>query len=224
MFTILPLWIYPISLCNFIVVSGIKESLWGIFVSKWCKLKYRLLYLEEFCNWPEWAKFPNFYSAIVEQLKWNRGPPLSLSYFYLFKLIFNWWKIALQCCVGFCGTTTWIGQNTHTPPPSWTSLPHPSLPLWVVTERQAEPPVYYSSFPPLSVSRSSVYVSMLLSQFVPPSLYPAVSTACVSMSGLECVFLGYIDVTSYNPLHQRLKAAEEKKRVTSLPHLMSSSQ
>ena len=51
------------------MVSGFKESLWGIFVSKWCKLKYRLLYLEQFCNWPVWAKFPIF---IQQQLNsWN---------------------------------------------------------------------------------------------------------------------------------------------------------
>ena len=31
--------------------------------------------------------------------------------FFNFKLFFNWWKIALQFCIGFCHTTTWISHN-----------------------------------------------------------------------------------------------------------------
>ena len=29
-----------------------------------------------------------------------------------FILFFNWRKIALQCCIGFCGTAVWISRNT----------------------------------------------------------------------------------------------------------------
>ena len=39
---------------------------------------------------------------------------------------FNWRKIALQCCVGFCHTTTWISHN-YTDITSLLSLP-PLLP------------------------------------------------------------------------------------------------
>ena len=32
-------------------------------------------------------------------------------FFFNFKLFFNWWKIALQFCIGFCNITTWISHN-----------------------------------------------------------------------------------------------------------------
>ena len=38
-------------------------------------------------------------------------------------LFFNWRITALQCCVGFCHTTPWIGHKYTRVPPSWTSLP-----------------------------------------------------------------------------------------------------
>ena len=38
--------------------------------------------------------------------------------------IINWRIIALQYCVGFCHTSTWISSDMS--PPSWTSLPFPT--------------------------------------------------------------------------------------------------
>ena len=59
--------------------------------------------------------------------------------------IFNWRIIVLQCCFGFCHTTTWISHK-YTYIPSLLNLP-PTPPLWVVTEHQAALPVLYQNFP-----------------------------------------------------------------------------
>ena len=47
------------------------------------------------------------------QLKWLS----SSSSTYIFKVVFNWKIIALQCCVGFCHTSTW-GNHRYTYVPS----------------------------------------------------------------------------------------------------------
>ena len=44
------------------------------------------------------------------------GLPTGLETGIFFNLFFNWRKIALQCCVGFCRTTAQISHNyTHIP-------------------------------------------------------------------------------------------------------------
>ena len=59
--------------------------------------------------------------------------------------------------------------------PSWASLP--PTPPQAITERQPESSVLHGSFPLASCfTHGRVYVSMLLSQFVPPSPSPTVST------------------------------------------------
>ena len=92
--------------------------------------------------------------------------------------VFNWRIIALQCCVCFCHTTTWISHMytyvlplLNLPP---TTAPIP--PLKIVLEHQVELAVLYSSFP------LTFYFTMLLSQFVPPSPSCSVSTSLFSMS------------------------------------------
>ena len=59
---------------------------------------------------------------------------LSCNIYYYF---FNWRIIALQCCVGFCYTTTWIScMVVHIFPPSWPPF-HPYPTPYVITEHQA---------------------------------------------------------------------------------------
>ena len=62
-------------------------------------------------------------------------------------------------------------------------LSHPIPPLWIVTEHWVELPVSYSKFPlAIYFTYANVYVSMLYSQFVPPSPFSAVSTSLFSMA------------------------------------------
>ena len=75
------------------------------------------------------------------------------------KFIFNWRKIALQCCIGFCHTITQIILLIHIFPPS----PHSSRSsqstrlrflCYIVTSHQ------------LSILHMLVYMSVLLCQFI----------------------------------------------------------
>ena len=61
-------------------------------------------------------------------------------------------------------------------PPAPRSHPIPIPPLWVTTEHRAAFPVLYSHFP-LAVSRMVVRMTTPLSQFLPPSPPPSVSTS-----------------------------------------------
>ena len=95
--------------------------------------------------------------------------------------IFNWRIIALQCCGGLCHTSLWISHNfMYMSSPSW-AFPTPFHPSGSSTEHQAELPLLYSNFPLASYfTHDSVYMSMLLSQFVLPSP----SSHCVHLSVL----------------------------------------
>ena len=60
--------------------------------------------------------------------------------------------------------------SIHISPPSWIPLPPtPHATRWVVTEHCIELPMLYSNFPlAVCTTYSNAYVSVLLSQFVPP--------------------------------------------------------
>ena len=88
---------------------------------------------------------------------------------------FKWWIIALQRCVGFCHIATRIRTRV----PSLLNLSpisHPIPALQIVTEHQVELPASYSTFALFYIWY--LYVSMLHSQFIPPSPSPTVSTVC----------------------------------------------
>ena len=89
-----------------------------------------------------------------------------------------------------CHTTTWI-SHVYACVPSILNLlftPHPIPPLEVVTEHGVELPMLYSNLPlAIYCTYGSVYVSVLLSWFVPTSPSSAVSTSLFPMS--ESLFL-----------------------------------
>ena len=71
------------------------------------------------------------------------------------------------------------------PPPSWTSLPLHALfpPLWVITEPQVElPALYRKVLQGICFTHGNVYVSLLLSQFAPPSPSSTGSASLFSVS------------------------------------------
>ena len=79
---------------------------------------------------------------------------------HFLNLIFNWMKIVLQCCIGFCHTTVQISHN-YIQIPSLLCLPplHPIPPLQVITEHQAGLLVLYSNFPlVIYFTHDSVYI------------------------------------------------------------------
>ena len=82
-----------------------------------------------------------------------------------------------------------LAMSIHISPLSCAS-PHPPNipPLYAITEHQAQSPVLCSSFPLATCFiHGCVYMSVLLSELIPLSLSPTVSTSPFSMYGLNII-------------------------------------
>ena len=121
------------------------------------------------------------------RLGWTRKVVLGgakglCDFFFFLTSIFNW-RIVIPCCAGFCHTTTWISSK-YTYIPSFLRLPPPPPQLQVITEHQAELPVLNGSFPLTTYfTHSSLYTSILLTQFVPLIFPLCLSVPCWSVTG-----------------------------------------
>ena len=97
---------------------------------------------------------------------------------YSFLNFFYWRLIALQYCAG-------SATGIHMFLPSWTSLPScPSR----LSQSTGLSSLSHGKFPlAICFTYSNVYVSMLLSQFIPLSPSPTVSTSLFSMSASQAI-------------------------------------
>ena len=87
----------------------------------WCCCLRSSFSLKEWgCGLLLWASQAGQFQGEVKVV-----PGASFLRFFLLKLIliFNWRIIALQYCIGFCHTATWISHRYAMSPPSWTSFP-----------------------------------------------------------------------------------------------------
>ena len=111
-------------------------------------------------------------------LRWHSW---AVFFFFSGSTIFlkNWNIIVLWCCVSVCYTTTWISHMYTYIPSLSTPPPQPS--------RSSQSPElsslhYIAASHLLSVLCMAVYMSVLLSQFIPHSHSPTVSTSPFPMS------------------------------------------
>ena len=119
-----------------------------------------------------------------------------LSTVFTFKFIFNW-RIII---VGFCHTTMWI-SCMYSCIPFHLSFPPQSR----SSQSPALSPLCYEAAS-VCFTRSHVYMSVLLSQFVPPSPSPAVSTDMFSMSASSLLPCKLVHLRHFSRFHRYIYA------------------
>jgi len=105
----------------------------------------------------------------------------------VFRFIFNWRIIALQYCVGFCHTTTWISRK-HTRIPTLLSLP-PHPPSRLSQSTQLSSPCYMATSHWSSVSHTVTTFQCYSVHFPHPLLlrcaHKSVVSVCISIPALH---------------------------------------
>ena len=96
----------------------------------WHRLDYLTLVLKNLNDsWFSLEKCPIF-SVIWKMFSWFDSAKLNRPFFFFTWInLFNCRLIALQCCGGFCDTSTWINHRCSCVPPSWIPSHQPPLPI-----------------------------------------------------------------------------------------------
>ena len=109
------IFIYAVICCAILNLSAARSIIFSLynFCVLWVAFPISVL---------SWVLFFLLYFLLDLQSIWNL--------FLIFKrlFIFNWRIIALQCCVGFCHSTTWISHR-YTYVLSFLNLPSTSHPV-----------------------------------------------------------------------------------------------
>ena len=144
-------------------------------------------------------------------------PLLSLSLFFLtifnyfikfLKFIFNGRIIALQCCIAFCHTTTWISHKYTNVPSLLEHLPRAALGSASLASRYQHHPLKHkvcgiSNFP-LSKGSSGilvVYLITLLILSLPKTVFQIFGVFCAFIywnSVYSALYLGYLKISQRN--------------------------
>ena len=131
-----------------------------------------------------------WHSAFFPTSKVRETPHVTgLKQFLKFLFNFSCRRITLQYCTGFCHTSIWISHR-HTYVLSFQNLPPTSNCFRLSQSTRFELPASYNKFlPAIYFTYGNLYVSMLLSQFAPPSSAPTMSTNLFYMSHLNLTWL-----------------------------------
>ena len=154
---------------------------------------YWVLFCKLFLHWIIFGyMFPcdSIFFSTSEKLSWNIHKIQYFTHFYSFflkliyflKLIFNWRIIALQYYVGFCHISTCISLRCTYVPSLLTSFPPPNPPSChrapdLSSLHHTADFHWLSSF-----TYGNVYVSTLVTQFIPLSPSCTMSSSLFSMS------------------------------------------
>ena len=139
-------------------------------------------------------------STLKEKEDYDRLSLRIFIFFYLF--IFNWRIIALQYCIGFYQTSTWISHRfTHVPSHLKSLPPPPFHPSRLLSSPGLSSLSHTANSCWRSILHTAVYVSMLLSPYpLPFPSFPPSTTRCDHKSVLNvCISIAALQIDSSVP-------------------------